>query len=293
MKRKALGKGLRSLIPEPPPKAVATTSSERGGLQQIDLDRISPNRAQPRADFDDATLAELAASMKEQGVLQPVIVRPRDDGGFELIAGERRWRAAQMAGLLKIPAVVRESKDDELLELALVENLQRENLNPIEAASAYQTLIDGLGLTQEEVAARVGKQRSTITNALRLLNLPVQTQDRIRAGELSSGHAKALASLTNPKLQNELATRIVKQGLSVRQAEQLVAKVTRATPAKSKAVRVSVDPNVAAAQRKLESALGTKVRIVPGRKGGRLELHYFSDEELERIYQLILDATAS
>jgi ParB family chromosome partitioning protein len=177
MKRKALGKGLRSLIPEAPPPAATlpavpgAETAPRDGLRNLDIDRISPNRHQPRQDFDDEALAELAESIKAHGVLQPVVVRPRGDGGFELVAGERRWRAAQIAGVLKLPALVRDVEDDHLLELALIENLQREELNPIETAAAYQTLIVDLTLTQAEVAERVGKQRTSVTNALRLLKL--------------------------------------------------------------------------------------------------------------------------
>jgi ParB family chromosome partitioning protein len=292
MKRKALGKGLRSLIPEAPPRtAVPTppaTQPARDGLKQIDIDRISPNREQPRQLFDDQSLEELAQSLKKDGVLQPIVVRPRDDGGFELVAGERRWRAAQIAGLLKIPAVVRDVSDDHLLELALIENLQREELNAIEAAQAFQTLVDELGLSHEEVAQRVGKQRATITNMLRLLNLVPEVQDLVRGGLLGAGHARAIAGLTRRADQIELAQRTVREGLSVRQVESLVAKGKGGptTPREEK----PQDPNVAAAAERLQSALQTRVRIVQRGKGGRLELHFHDQEELERVYQLILKA---
>lgn len=220
-------------------------------------------------------------------MLQPVVVRAAGDGEFELIAGERRWRAAQLAGLLKIPAVVREVSDDRLLEVALIENIQREELNPIEEAAAYQALIDELDLTQDEVARRVGKGRPTVANALRLLNLPKDLQQMITLGQLSAGHAKVLASLSNAELQRSLADRAIREGLSVRQLELLASRAARATPARAGS-RVKVrDPNVVAAEEALQRSLGTKVRIVPGRKGGRLELHYFSDEELERLFQLL------
>jgi ParB family chromosome partitioning protein len=220
-------------------------------------------------------------------VLQPVIVRAAE-GGFELIAGERRWRAAQMAGLLKIPAVVRDADDEQLLELALVENLQRADLDPIEESKAYQTLIDELGLTQQEVAERVGKPRATVANSLRLLNLPVEVQARIQDGELSAGHAKALAALTETKTQIELARRIVEQGLTVRAVEALVRRpVSRARASKTAAAETR-DPNVVAAEQQLQKTLGTKVRIVQKASGsGRVEIEFYSDEELERLYEML------
>jgi ParB family chromosome partitioning protein len=294
MKRKALGKGLSSLIPEAPKRKPAQETSPArlatDGLQQLDIDKIWPNRAQPREQFDQERLDELARSLKTQGVLQPVIVRPSDGGTFELIAGERRWRAAQLAGLLKIPAVIREVTDDKLLELALIENLQREELNPIEEATAYQSLINDLGLSQQDVADRVGKQRATVANALRLLNLPVEVQAMVQGGQLTAGHAKSLAGLPDTQAQIELAKRIVTEGLSVRAVEQLL---RRSDPSRKKAAsKVEPrDPNVVAAEEALQSAMGTKVRIAQSRKGaGRLELHFYSAEELDRIYDLILKA---
>ena len=225
MKRKALGKGLRSLIPEAPGRDARQATPSGDVVRMVDLDRISPNPKQPRGRFDQKTLEDLARSLKEHGCLQPVVLRVRqNDGGFELIAGERRWRAAQFAGLLKIPAIVREVEDERLLELALVENLQREDLNPIEAARAYQTLIQDLQLTQKDVAQRVGKERATIANTLRLLNLPIEVQHKIEQGLMSAGHAKALASIADADLQRSVAERIVRDGLSVRQVEALVSR---------------------------------------------------------------------
>jgi len=227
--------------------------------------------------------------MRLQGVLQPVIVRAVEDGGFELVAGERRWRAAQIAGLLKIPALVKEIADERVLEIALIENLQREELNPIEEAGAYQALIDDLNLTQQEIADRVGKQRATVANALRLLNLPPEVQELVKTGKLTAGHAKALAALAVAKEQIALARRITGEGLSVRQAEAIAKRMAkRASRVARKAA--GRDPNVEAAEEALQRALGTRVRIVQGRKGGRLEIHYFSDEELERVYDLVLKA---
>ncbi len=258
-------------------------------LHQIDIDKIRPNAAQPRQEFDQEPLEELARSLKRQGVLQPVVVRDAGNGVYELIAGERRWRAAQIAGLMKMPAIVREIRDDQMLEYALIENIQREELNPIEAAEAFRTLIDDLDLTQQEVAQRVGKQRSSVANMLRLLTLPKVVQDLIRAGTISLGHAKVLASLPSPKLQAEIAGRIAKEALSVRQVEDLVKRLTD-PPTQTKARPKAVDPNITAATEELQRAIGTKVNIVQGKKGGRIELHFFSDEEMQRVYQIVLDA---
>jgi ParB family chromosome partitioning protein len=232
----------------------------------------------------------LAQSVQAQGVLQPVIVRSNPEGGYDLVAGERRWRAAQIAGLLKIPAIVKDVADDRMLEIALIENLQREELNPIEEANAYQSLIDDLKLTQQEIAERVGKQRATIANAIRLLNLPPDVQELIKAAQISAGHAKALAALTVASEQIELARQIAKLGLSVRQAEALAGSIGRRSSRSVAKKPADRDPNVVAAEETLQSAIGTRVRIVQGKKGGRLEIHFFSDEELERVYQLVLNA---
>jgi ParB family chromosome partitioning protein len=285
---------LSSLIPEAPKRKPAQEKSPAqpvtDGLQQLDIDKIWPNRAQPREQFDQERLDELAQSLKTQGILQPIIVRPTEGGTFELIAGERRWRAAQIAGLLKIPAVIREVTDDRLLELALIENLQREELNPIEEATAYQSLINDLGLSQQETAERVGKQRATVANALRLLNLPVEVQSLVQARQLSAGHAKSLAGLTDTRAQIELAKKIVDEGLSVRAVEQMVRRPESARKTRVKATETR-DPNVVAAEETLQSAIGTKVRIAQGKTGaGRLELHFYSAEELDRVYDLVLKA---
>jgi ParB family chromosome partitioning protein len=309
MKRKALGKGLRSLIPQAPaqrpgsaptraPATAATPPAEPGarssrGLLQLDLDRIRPNTDQPRRAFDQVSLEELAASMKHEGVLQPIIVRPLGEGEYELIAGERRWRAAQIAGLLKIPALVRDVADDRVLEMTLIENLQREDLNPIEAAAGFQALIDDLGLTQQEVAARVGKQRATVANMLRLLDLPGPVKQKLRDGSVSTGHAKVLASLETPQLQVRLADRIARDGLSVRETERLVKRMTGPASPSAQRGAAERDPNVVAAEEALQKALGTKVSIAQGKKGGRIELHFYSDDELERVYQIVLKAAQS
>ena len=261
----------------------------------MDIDRIVPNQAQPRKDFNEAELHELAQSLARDGVLQPIVVRPVDGDHYELIAGERRWRAAQAAGLMRVPAVIKEVSDDRMLELALIENIQRSELNPIEEANAYQTLMHDLGLTQEELAGRVGKSRATIANFVRLLNLPIEAQHYVKAGQLNAGHAKALAGLTRTDLQIELAHQIAKRDLSVRDAERLVA-TARKTGGASPTIREpkQPDPNLVAAAEELQRAMGTKVRIVQtGKNGaGRIELHAFSAEEMNRLYEMLKAAVA-
>ena len=295
MKRKALGKGLRSLIPEgsssrpasPAAAAPATAAPPPGpGFRLLDIDQIRPNPWQPRRAMDDQALDELAASLKEQGVLQPVLVRPAGEDAYELVAGERRWRAAQRAGLLKLPAIVRDTPDAKLLEMALVENIQRADLNPIDEAEAYRALIEDLGLTQAEVADRVGKQRATVTNALRLLGLAPEVQELVRAGEISMGHARALAAISEAALQIEVAERIRAGGLSVRSTETLVARMARPRAPRGEApVR---DPNEAAAEEALQTRLGTKVRITRKDGGaGVIEISFYGPEELMRLYDLL------
>jgi ParB family chromosome partitioning protein len=301
MKRRALGKGLRSLIPEAPQRAPVPIpegddprqAAAARVLELIDIDLIVPNRQQPRREFDDAALDELASSLKSKGVIQPIVVRADENGKFELVVGERRWRAAQRAGLLKIPAIVRDVAEDQLLEIALIENVQREDLNPIDEALAYRMLINDLGLTQQEVAERVGKQRATITNTLRLLTLSEPVQEMVRNGEITMGHAKALVALEGKENQEEAAKRIAKDGMSVRQAERVVAWFVDQKPAeKKKKPAPHRDPNLVAAEENLQKTLGTKVRIIQGRKGGgRIELHFFSQEEMSRVYDLILDSS--
>jgi ParB family chromosome partitioning protein len=293
-----LGKGLGSLIPQGPAKSAPSPPASPArpahvGEQQIDIERIHPNPRQPRQDFNDAALAELAASLRTQGLLQPILVRPRGDGHYELVAGERRWRAAQKAGLHRIPAVVRDVPDEKLLELALLENIQREELNAIEEAQAYRVLIDDLGLTQQDAADRVGKQRTTVANALRLLGLPRQVQDMVRQGKLTAGHARAVAGIPGAEAQVEAAQRILSLGLSVRQAEALAARSSRESAVGGVAVAASArrrDPNVAAAEEALQRALGAKVKIVERGERGRVEIHYFKAEELERVYSLLVEA---
>ena len=302
MKHKALGKGLRSLIPEtpvrfsPPPSSAATVaeapsppSGER--LLMLDLDLIRPNPRQPRQDFDEGALEALAGSLKDDGVLQPIVVRPAGSGRFEIVAGERRWRAAQRAGLLKVPAVVRDVPENRRLELALIENLQREGLNPIEEAQAYRALLDEFGWTQAELATKVGRQRATVANSLRLLGLPRPVQERVRAGAISMGHARALAAVEDGGLQTEIAGRIEREGLSVRQVEQLVQRQPAAKASVATAPGKARDPNVVSAEQNLQRALGTRVRIVEKAKGGTIEVTYAGHEELMRLYDMLAKAS--
>jgi len=292
MKRKALGKGLSSLIPASitriPPDLVSPAVPRPAELR-VEVSKIRPNPRQPRQFFDEAGLDELARSLRTQGLLQPVVVRELADGQYELVAGERRWRAAQRAGIHKIPAVVRDVPDEKLLELALIENVQREELNAIEEAEAYRILIDDLELTQNEVAERVGKQRTTIANALRLLNLPEPVKEMVRNRLISMGHARALLALEDAKTIEALAQRIVADGLSVRDVESQAKRPVGAAPRPGRPTQ-QLDPNVAAAETALQRVLATKVRIGGNGKVGRVEIHYHSADELERIYTLIVDA---
>jgi len=282
MEKKALGKGLGALLPDSLPKILPI---ERETTQDIPLDRIVPNRYQPRQTFDADELTQLAESVKRNGVLQPVLVRRKADGYFELIAGERRYRAAKSAGLKSIPAVVRNSSDEQSMELALIENLQREDLNPMEEARAYHRLVTEFGLTQESLAQRFGKDRSSIANSLRLLNLPNEIHRLIESLEISMGHAKVLLGLSRPELQIKLAKRIIDGQLSVRQTEHLIASELRAGKTKAAGRRLTAYPDL---EEKLRKRLGTKVMISKGRKGGRIEIHYFEPADLDRLTDMIL-----
>jgi ParB family transcriptional regulator, chromosome partitioning protein len=288
MKRKALGKGLSSLIP-----ASAPGSPSRPAVPpelRVEISRIRPNRRQPRRGFDEAALEELTRSIRTNGLLQPVVVRPLLDGHYELIAGERRWRAAQRAGIHQIPAVVRDVPDERLLELALIENVQREELNAIEEAEAYRILVEDLGLTQNEVAERVGKQRASVSNSLRLLALPVKVQEMVRNRQLSMGHARALLALDDPERILELARRAVAEGLSVRDVESRAKRPASSASGRAGRPPEPPDPNVAAAEQTLQKALAAPVRIVGGPSSGRFEIRYHGPDELDRIYRILVEA---
>jgi len=273
-KRPALGRGLGALIPE--------GSSARHGPQEVDLDLLGPNRFQPRVQFDDASLEELAQSIRAHGVIQPILVR-RHGPRFEIIAGERRWRAAQRAGLLKVPVLVRDVPDDKLLEVALIENIQRENLNPIDEAKAYQRLIVDFRLTQDDVAAGVGKDRSSVANYLRLLKLPAEVQGLVADATLSMGHARAILGLASPEQQADAARQVAARGLSVREAEAMVRRLSSLGPGAPRRAP-ELDVHTRAAEERLRLALGTRVRIVRKGTGGRIEVDFVSEEELQRLY---------
>jgi len=282
MNRKALGRGLGALLSSDRTIDLGSEPTE------VDLDSIVPGSMQPRTRFDEESLEKLAESIRSHGIVQPLLVRRRGDG-FELIAGERRWRAARLAGMTRVPVVVKEVPDENLLEIALIENIQRENLNAIEEAQAYRKLIETVGLTQEALASRVGRDRSYITNYLRLLRLPDDLQQLVIEGRLSTGHARTLLGLTHVDLQRRLARQIIDGGLSVRATEQLVQRATEEKPARQPRTPVPVDPNVRAAETKLRRALGTQVRILQTAEGGRgkIEISFFDSRDLDRIYNLI------
>jgi len=282
--RKALGRGLNALL--------GTPDLEPEQLREIDIDRILPNSHQPRKNFDEQALNELADSIREHGVVQPIVVRALEDGFFQLIAGERRWRASQRAGLTRLPAVIREAEEDSALEIALIENLQREDLNPMEEAQAYERLITDFGLTQEEVARRVGKNRATVANMLRLLRLPPEVQQWLRENRLTTGHAKALLSLSDLDAILESAKKIIQGDYSVRQAEMLVSRYSNRVPGAEYPAgsHGAVDPNVRAAIHALEQALGTKVTVQESGGKGKIEIHFFSVEEMNRLYEGLLRA---
>ena len=283
MNRKALGRGLGALLSSDRTIDLGAEPSE------VDLDSIVAGPMQPRTHFDEASLESLAESIRSHGVVQPLLVRRRDSG-FELIAGERRWRAAKLAGLTRVPVVVKDVPDDSLLEIALIENIQREDLNPIEEAQAYKKLIETVGLTQEALAARVGRDRSYITNYLRLLRLPDDLQQLVKEGRLSTGHARTLLALMHPDQQRRLARQIIDGGLSVRTTEQLVHKMLEEKSAKGSAAPRVVDPNVRAAETKLRRALGTQVKILMSEQGrGKVEISFFNSQDLDRIYNLLIN----
>jgi ParB family chromosome partitioning protein len=284
-KRQALGKGLSALIPEAP--------EPRLGALEVEVDRLAPNAFQPRGQIEDAGLEELTRSIQSSGLIQPIIVRKIGDR-FQIIAGERRWRAARKAGLLRVPVIVRDVAQGEersLLEMALIENVQRENLNPIDEAQAYRRLSDEFHLTQEDIAARVGKDRASIANVLRLLKLPDEVKAEVASGTLSMGHARALLSLSDEADQRRLAREVIARSLSVRETESLVKKITEAggsSVASSRATQPKpIDVHTRAAEDRLKLALGTRVRIVRRGAGGRIEIDFGSEDELIRIYDLL------
>ncbi len=282
MHRKALGRGLEALIPG----ATATVALERGAAGaplEIPVDDIGPNPHQPRQRFDDEAIKELASSIKASGILQPILVRRDPTVGYQLVAGERRLRAARVAGLVKVPAIIRDVNDQEMLEMALVENIQRENLNPIEEAKAYQALISRAGLTHDQVSDRVGKQRTTISNSLRLLALPVEVQDMVSRETLTAGHARALLSLPNGGEQLVSARYVQLKGFSVRRTEAYIRRKLRrqhTRPAKA------AGAGLGEWETRLQQKFATHVGIRKGRRGGKVEFEFFGDEDLERLLEM-------
>jgi ParB family chromosome partitioning protein len=276
-KRPALGRGLSALIPDVPAAPDRTFD--------VDIDLIRPNRFQPRTAMDDGRLDDLARSIRANGVIQPIVVRRAGDG-YELVAGERRWRASQRAGLLKIPVVVRDIPEDKLLAVALIENIQREDLNPIEEAHAYRRLADEFNLTQEQIAESVGKDRSSIANYVRLLKLPNEVRESVASGGLSMGHARALAGITDEAALLRVARDVIAKQLSVRETEALVRKESAPPAGKEEPAR---DVHTRAAEEQLRFAMGTRVRIVRKGKRGRIEIDFTSEDELQRIYELLTE----
>jgi len=274
--RRGLGKGLEALIP---------TAPGAPGVRDVDVDSIVPNPRQPRQALDPQALQELATSIKEQGLVQPVVVT-QVEGRYQLLVGERRWRAAKLAGLEMVPVVIREATPQQMVELALVENLQREDLNPLETATAYQQLVDEFGMTQQQVADRVGKNRVTVTNTLRLLNLPAKVKEALLADDISEGHARALLRLRGAKQQVQALEAIIKGALSVRQTEQLVRRMIEEPKTRPKPAEKS--PELKALEDKFRQALGTKLSLTRGNRGGKLVIYFYSDEELQGIYDLIV-----
>ena len=285
-KRKVLGRGLDALIPSGPADAYST------GITELDIDRVSPNRYQPREHFDGDRLDELAQSIRENGIIQPIVVRPQGDD-FQIVAGERRWRAAQRAGLRRVPAVINHVTDEKLLEVALVENIQRQDLTPVETAKALRLLLDEHGLTQEALADRVGMKRPTVTNYLRLLSLAEPVREALEQGRLDMGHARALGGLEDRAQQAALCRQVLADGLSVRQVEKLVSRAKGGGEAEEKTkTQGSKDPNVAAAEKRLMGVLGARVNIVRNSKGaGRIEIQFKNEEELDRLFQHLVDDT--
>ena len=282
MTRKALGRGLSALLSEKP------TAENHEELRDLDIDLIDPNPEQPRTLFSEQKLEELAASIKESGLVQPILVRRKPDGRYQIVAGERRWRASQRAGLIKITALVRDVQDEKLLEIALIENIQRQELNPIEEALAFQRLIATIGFTQEELAKRVGKDRSSIANYIRLLKLPIPVQRMLEVDELQMGHARALLALTSEEDQITLAKIIVEKKLSVREAERAVQQKLKAASEGKTSTPVQIDANIRAAELKLKRYLGTQVRISMSGHGGKILIDFGSADELDRIYSVLL-----
>lgn len=279
-KKSALGKGLGALIPE---VSVSEEENQKNGILEVNINELFPNEDQPRKHFDEEKLEKLAQSIKEHGIIQPILVK-REGKYFKIIAGERRWRAARQAGLKKVPILERELSDRDTMEISLIENLQREDLNPIEEAIAYKKLIEDFKLTQEEIANRIGKSRPAITNSLRLLNLDRRIANYLIDGTLSEGHGRALLSISDFELQYEVAKKIIDEGLNVRQTEKLIANLHAIKNGKKKKPQKEI--HIKDLEDRLKMILGTKVTINKGRKKGKIEIEYYSEDDLQRILEM-------
>jgi len=287
-KRSGLGRGLDALIPQTETPIPQFSADALDGVNEIPVNAITPNPRQPRSIFDAEELAELATSIQEHGVIQPLIITPGETPNqFILIAGERRLMAAKKAGLETVPAILRDSNEQERLELALIENVQRADLSALETAEAYRQLADEFNLSHGEIAKRVGKSRVSITNTLRLLNLPPSVLEALSAGRISEGHARALLALSNTKAQAAALQTVLEKGLNVRQTEELVRKLSGEKPAQKP--KTKPVPEISALEERMRSSLGTKVSLKHGKKGGTITIHYYSDEELESLIQRFLD----
>ncbi len=287
MAKKGLGKGLGSLFSEEDVKQVTAEVSEtkEGDISTIRMSLIEPNKNQPRRHFDEEKITALAESIKEHGLVQPIIITPSKNGMYKIVAGERRWRAAKKLKLKEIPAVVRTYDDEQIAEIALIENLQRENLNPIEEALGYSLLMEEFDLTQEVVSQRVGKSRSAVANSLRLLSLEKEIQELLINGNLTSGHARAILSLEDTELRKALSKRIVEDNLNVRQAEALAKQLQKKAPLKKEKVKTAYDIELERIQTNLSTAMGTKVKINHTPKKGKIEIEYYGNADLERVLE--------
>lgn len=285
-KRKVLGRGLGALIPIDR-EQTEIHSDTQAQIFHCPVDRLAPNSGQPRQSFSERKLRELTDSVKAKGVIHPLIVRVKD-GGYQIVTGERRWRAAKLAGLRSVPVIVKDMTESDMLELALIENLQREDLNPLEEADAYLQLIEEHGLKQEELAKRVGRQRSSVANVLRLLKLPEEVRRHLMTGQLSMGHARAILGAPGERAQVQLARRVLKEGLSVRECEELVRRGPRTGGKARRSPRKHrYSPETYRLIESMQRRLGTKVDIHQGKKGGRVVIHYYSPEELDRVIEVI------
>ena len=290
MAKKGLGKGLGSLFSDTDIEEISSPKAEKkteGDIQNIKMSLIEPNKKQPRSKFDAEKINALAASIEEHGVISPIIITPLDNGMYKIVAGERRWRAAKKAKFKEIPAIVRKYNDEQVAEIALIENLQRENLNPIEEAVGYNLLMEEFNLTQEVISQRVGKSRSTVANSLRLLSLDAAIQKLITDGSLTSGHARAVLSVDDSEMRMALAKKIIDGGLNVRQAEALAKELMKKKPPKKAKEKSAADIEAERIANSLSSAIGTKVSISHGAKKGKIEIEYYGNDDLERILGIL------